>query len=345
MPDKWQLDGLVRRFPDRITTVDSHTAGEPTRLIVDGLPPIPGDTMAAKRDYFRQHLDAVRCRLTREPRGHRDLLAAALTDPVTAEARFGLIYMDARRYPFLCGHATIGAVTTCLEAGWIEACSPETGVTVDTPSGPMTTRALVKNGRVTAVTIRVVPSFVYNPDQSLPVPGLGTLRAATVCVGGFFVMVSADQIDIPLDPQHGRRWIDTGMRIIEAANAHLTVRHPLRPEVDSVDVVEFYDPDGHRGRHGRSVVIYGEGHMDRSPCGTGTAATLTLMHHQGHLGPDQPYISRSPLGTTFEARIAGETTVGEFRGVEVEITGSAHLTGVHRFVRAPGDPLPDGFLL
>lgn len=108
---------LQRRFPSRILTIDSHTAGEPTRLIVAGIPPLPGKTMPAKLEYFRTHLDAIRCLLTSEPRGHRDMLAAAVTEAATQGADFGLIYMDARRYPLLCGHATIGAVTTLIEAG------------------------------------------------------------------------------------------------------------------------------------------------------------------------------------------------------------------------------------
>ena len=336
---------VLHRFPSRLVTVDSHTAGEPTRLLLGGADPLPGETMEAKRRYFMEHHDGVRLLLTREPRGHRDMVAAALTEPVTPGARFGLIYMDARRYPYLCGHATIGAVTTLLACGALETVEPETTVVVDTPSGPMETRARVEKGRAVSVAIRAVPSFVYHENEDLEVPGLGILQVDTVCVGGFFVMVRSDQIGYALDASNSRALIDLGMDIIEQANHQLTVLHPTRPEVRTVDVVEFYEEAGTGGDQGRSVVVYGERHMDRSPCGTGTAAKLTLLHHRGRLPPGRPFVNRSPLGTAFEASVVEETHAGDLPAVVVEIRGSAHITGVHSFVLDPEDPFPGGFLL
>ncbi len=340
------LDRLAASLGAPITTIDSHTAGERTRLIVAGTPALAGATMAAKRDDFRSRCDYLRRRLLHEPRGDGKLLAALVTEPVSPGAAFGLIYMDGRRYPYLCGHATIGAVATFIQAGWITAEAPETTVVVDTPSGPMTARARIDGGRVVSVAIRAVPSFVYAVDQPLSVPGVGDLRVETVCVGGFFVMVPAGQLPVPPDVRrHGRELVDMGMAIIAAANQQLTVRHPLRPEVRTVDVVKIYDPAGHDGATGRGVVIYGEGQVDRSPCGTGTAAICTLLHHRGELAVGQPFTSLSPIDTRFTARVAAEVTVGDLAGVEVEIEGAAHITGIHRFVLDPHDPLPDGFLL
>jgi proline racemase len=336
---------LARKFPVRIKTIDSHTAGEPTRLIVSGLGPIPGRTMVEKLTYFQHKLDHVRLALTREPRGHRDILAALLTEAVSPRSRFGLIYMDARRYPFLCGHATIGAVATLIEAGVIEMTDPAEHITVDTPSGPMETRVTMSNGRLAAVAVRTVPSFVYRVDQLLDVPGHGRLKVDTVCVGGFFVMVSADQIGLPLEAAHAAELTQLGMRVIESANRRLVVRHPLRPEVRTVDVVEFYDTADHARRRGRSVVIYGEAHMDRSPCGTGTAAKLTLLHHRGLLKVNQTFVNAGPLGTTFDARIVAETRVGQHQAVEVDIQSTAHITGLQEFIIDPSDPFAEGFLL
>jgi len=335
---------LSERFPSPLRTIDSHTAGEPTRLVVDGFGELPGADMAEKRRYFMEQLDPVRRLLTREPRGHRDMIAAALTDPVSEGAAFGLIYMDARRYPYLCGHATIGAVTTLIEAGAIEVTGPETRVTVDTPSGPMDTLARVRDGVVASVAVQAVPSFVYGRERSLDVPGLGRIPVETVCVGGFFVMVPAECTGLPLTPENSSRLVDLGMNLIDCANAQLDVQHPTRPEVSTVDVVEFYEENAGEPSVGRSMVIYGERHMDRSPCGTGTAAKLTLLHHQGRIHMDQPYENTSPLGTVFEARLVRETTVGEVPAVVAEIRGSAHITGVHTFVLDPDDPFPGGFL-
>ena len=336
-------EGLNRRYPARILTLDSHTAGEPTRLIVGGVEPIPGKTMGDRRRYFAEHLDRIRLLVTREPRGHRDMLAALVTEPASKEAHFGLIFMDARRYPYLCGHATIGAVATLIEAGVLEAKEPETAFIVDTPSGPMETRARVTDGLVESVAVQTVPSFVYGRDETLEVPGLGALNVDTVCVGGFFVMVSADQIGLDLTPVNGDKLIRLGMRIIRLANEQLVVRHPARPEVSTVDVVEFYAPhDRHRGS---SAVIYGESHMDRSPCGTGTAAKMTLFHDRGELHIDEPYVNSGALGTTFEARLVQETKVGDIPAVVAEIRGSAHITGMNEFILDPRDPFPEGYLI
>ncbi|MCF8061851.1 MAG: proline racemase family protein [Deltaproteobacteria bacterium] len=335
---------LAQRFPSLFATIDSHTAGEPTRLIVEGLGEVPGVDMAEKRRYFMENLDHVRRLLTREPRGHRDMIAAALTGPVSEGAELGLIYMDARRYPYLCGHATIGAVTTLLETGAIEPSGLETTVIVDTPSGPMTTRARVRDGVVESVAVETVPSFVYGRERSLDVPGLGTISVHTVCVGGFFVMVPAEATGISLTPDNSGRLVDLGMDLIDCANKQLDVHHPTRPEVSTVDVVEFYEEDPAHPCSGRSMVIYGERHMDRSPCGTGTAAKLTLLHRQGRIGLDRAYRNMSPLGTVFEARLVRETSLGGVSAVVAEIRGSAQITGIHTFTLDPDDPFPGGFL-
>ena len=333
------------RYPDRIITIDSHIAGEPARLIVGGMDPLPGATMQNKREYFMAHYDHIRLLLTREPRGHRDMFAACVTEPVTSGARFGLIYMDARRYPYLCGHATMGAVMTMIEAGVIDPDGDDMEVIVDTPSGPMQATAYMHNGRVESVAIRMVPSFVYRDNETLSVSEFGQLKVATVCVGGFFVMVSTDQIGLDFSPPNRPRLKKLGMKLIHEANQQLTVRHPTRPEVKTVDVTEFYDPSSDAQGNGKGMVILGEGHMDRSPCGTGTAAKMTLLHHRGQFGVGDTYMNTSPLGTTFQGRLLEETRLGDTIAVVAEVRGSAYVTGVHDFIIDSKDPFQEGFLL
>lgn len=336
---------FLERYPDRISTIDSHTAGEPTRLIVGGVGPVPGETMQEKRVFFMERYDHIRQQLTREPRGHRDMLAACVTEPVSPGARLGLIYMDACRYPYLCGHATMGAVMTLIEAGVIDADKDVLQVVVDTPSGPMQTTAYMQNGKVESIAIQMVPSFVYRDNETLSTAETGRLKVATVCVGGFFIMVSSDQIGLDLSPPNRNRLIKLGMKLIQAANQQLTVRHPTRTEVNTVDVTEFYDPSLDAEGKGKSIVIYGEEHMDRSPCGTGTAAKMTLLHHRGQLGLNEAFINKSPLGTTFEGRLVEETRLGDKKAVVAEVRGNAQITGIHEFIIDSKDPFQKGFLL
>ena len=344
-----KLDRIKNQFydhhPNRILTIDSHIGGEPARLILGGVGPLPGDTMQKKREYFMEHYDHIRLLLTREPRGHRDMFAACVTEPVSAGARFGLIYMDARRYPYLCGHATMGAVMTLIEAGTIEPDGDESQVTVDTPSGPMQATAHMHSGRVESVAIRMVPSFVYGDNETLSVPEFGQLKGATVCVGGFFLMVSSDQIGLDFTASNSRRFIELGMKLIHAANEQLTVHHPMRPEVKTVDVAEFYDQSTDDRGKGKSIVIYGEEHMDRSPCGTGTAAKMTLLHHRGQLRLNETFINASPLGTTFQGRLVKKMRLGEREAVVAEVRGSAQITGIHEFIIDSRDPFQKGYLL
>lgn len=339
------LQQLVAPFADSTVTLDSHTGGEMTRLVLTGARTIAGETMLDKLNHFRRHHDDLRLRLAREPRGHRGVVLAALTEPVSPTAAFGLLYMDARRYIYLCGHATIGAVASLYTAGMLDLDEGETEVAIDTPSGLMTARTEVVQRRLEAVTITMVPSFVFATNQRLEVEGFGPLDVDLVCTGGFFAMVRSEQVGLEPTAANADKLADLGMRIIAAANDQLQVAHPLRPEVKTVDVVEYYQHLPTEPDRGRGLVVYGEGKVDRSPCGTGTAAKLTLLHQRGEIEPQQPYINESPLQTRFAARIVAEASVGHYPAVVVEITGMAQVTGVHAFLLSEDDPFPQGFLL
>jgi proline racemase len=249
--------------------------------------------------------------------------------------------------------------------GWLVCQEPETIVVVDSPSGPVRARARVKRvdgrQRVESVAFQLESAFAFLLAQSLEVPGLGRLTVDVSFAGGFFVMVSADQIGLALTPDNAPELARWGMAIIEAGNQQLRVQHPTRTYMDTIDVVEFYDPTGHPQARSKNFVVYGEGHVDRSPCGTGTCAKMALLHRRGELAVGQRFVNEGLLGTTFDGRIVGETTVGDpstlrlcsgqagsghcLPAVVPEIRSAAHLTGLHRFVVTSGDPFPEGFLV
>lgn len=352
-----QLDINNFRFENQLVTLDSHVAGEPIRLVIEGLPPIPGDTIGEKRLYLSEHLDHVRKLLTREPRGHRDMFAGVITEPVSEKGAFGIVFMDARRYPYMCGHGIIGAVSAFIEMGWLETKEKELVVVVDSPSGPVRARAFIERDggslRVKNVAIQLESAFVFALAQPLDVPGLGRIQVDVSFAGGFFIMISVDQTGLTLTQDNAPQLIKWGMAAIEAANRQLTVQHPVYPYINTVDVAEFYDPAGHSQGQGRNFVILGEGHVDRSPCGTGTSAKMALLHQRGELEKGQIFVNKGLLGTSFEGRIIEEITIGNpsldqgqvFPGIVPEVKGSANLTGLHRFIITPDDPLPEGFLI
>ncbi len=333
-------------FEGCITTIDSHTEGEATRLIVSGLPEPEGSSMLEKLSSFKADHDHVRCLLAKEPRGSRDTVAALVTENVTPEARFGLLYMDARRYPYLCGHATIGALVTLAKTGFLQLDEGENLIPVDTPSGVMNGRLSITGGQLTGVAIDMIPAFVYATAREVEVENFGPITVDLVCTGGFFAMVDATQLDIEPVLANKDLLADLGMKIIKAANEQLSVSHPLRPEVKSVDVTEFYDSAYEQDRaFGQGVVVYGESHVDRSPCGTGTAAKLTLLHHYGKIAMGQKYTNYSPLRTSFNASLVGKEKIGSRDGFVARIEGMAYLTGLNHFIVEENDPLKQGFLL
>ena len=328
-----------------ISTIDSHTAGECTRLVTGGLPPLRGESMAEKLAYIEEHLPQLPGYLLLEPRGHKDMFGAVLTEPCSPEADIGVIFMDNQGYEPMCGHAVIGTTTTVLETGMFPLQEPETLVALDTPSGLIRAYAQVQNGRVKSVSFENVPSFVYQTDVRLDVPDLGPLTIDVVFGGLFFVFVDAEQIELDLVPANASRLASLGMRILDVANQVVQVRHPDLPHIDKIIDLRFYRQPGDDGADSRNVVILGDHMVDRSPCGTGTSAETALRHAQGSLEVGESFTTESIIGTRFTGEVVAERTVGDFPAVIPRVTGSAYLTGFHRFVLAPDDPFPAGFRL
>jgi proline racemase len=337
------------RFSKYISTIDSHTAGEGTRLVMSGLPPIPGQTMADKLAHAEGHLSWVPGLLLLEPRGHKDLFGAVLTPPCSPTADVGALFMDNQGYEPMCGHAVIGIVTTLLETGTFEMVEPETLITLDTPAGPVHAYAQIRDGRVLAVSFENVPSFVYRSDVTLEVPEVGDLVVDVVFGGLFFVFVDARRVEIELIPDNAARLADLGMRILAAANEQIPVRHPELPHIDKIIDLRFYVELVSDRADGRNVVILGDHMVDRSPCGTGTCAEVALRYARGQLGLGEPFVTESIIGTRFTGQVIAETQVGSgsevFPAVIPKVTGSAYITGLHQFVLDGEDPFPEGFRL
>src|SRR5512132_1730857 len=159
---------------DRVlSTIDFHTAGIGMRLLTSGLGRLPGHTIAEKRRFFQDHLDHVRTGLCLEPRGHRSLLIAVMTEPVTPAAQFGLFFIYPGGYYVSCGEGTIGAATVAVETGMVARGGAETSVVIDTEAGVVETIARSEGDRVRDVTLRWTPSFVALTGQTIEVEGLG----------------------------------------------------------------------------------------------------------------------------------------------------------------------------
>ena len=158
------IDWQVPTSWDRVTTIDSHTGGEPVRIVTGGVPAIPGATMLEKRRWAEGNLDELRRALMWEPRGHADMYGCFLTEPVRAGSDFGILFIHNAGFSTMCGHAVIAMATVAVETGMVRLTEPETRLRLDTPAGPIAAEARLSDGRVTEVRFRNVPSFVAGLD-------------------------------------------------------------------------------------------------------------------------------------------------------------------------------------
>jgi len=340
--------GSPVKFSRSIHAIDTHTMGEPTRIITGGVPKIPGESMAAKRAYLEAHDDRLRTALMLEPRGHNDMFGAILTEPCAKEADFGIIFMDGGGYLNMCGHGTIGAMTVAVETGMVEAVEPVTRILMEAPAGLIRGEVRVEQGRVRDVSFANVPSFMYRPDVPIEVPGLGRITVDIAFGGNFFVLVPARQLGLEVERAQLRQLEALGMQIREIVNRTIPMQHPLLKHIRSADLVEIYGPATHPEAHYKNVVVFGDGssgNIDRSPCGTGTSAKMAALHSRGLLKLGEDFIYESILGTLFKGRLLETTRVGEYPAVIPQITGSAYITGFNHFVFDDRDPLQFGFKL
>lgn len=328
-----------------IHAIDSHTMGEPTRVVIGGIPKIPGKTMAEKKKYLETNMDYLRTAIMLEPRGHNDMFGSIITTPTNEEADFGIVFMDGGGYLNMCGHGSIGAVTIAIETGMVSVEEPITEVVMDTPAGMVRAKAKVENGKVKEVSIVNVPAFHYKKDIEVDIPELGKITLDISFGGSFFAIVDVKQLGIAVEPKNTQLLIDAGLKIRDAINKSVKIEHPVLKHIKTVDLVEIYDEPRNPDAHLRNVVIFGQGQVDRSPCGTGTSAKLATLYSKGKLDVNEYFVYESILGTTFKGRIIDTTKVGDYDAIVPEITGSAYITGFSHFVIDEEDPVKYGFVL
>jgi proline racemase len=325
-------------------TVESHTEGMPTRVVVGGVGTVPGATMAERRLWFMEHSDDVRTLLMYEPRGHAAMSGAILQPPTTPDADWGVLFIEVSGLLPMCGHGTIGVATVLVETGMVEVREPVTVIRLDTPAGPVTAEVSVADGVARSVTLRNVASFAHALDQTVKVPGLGEVRYDLAYGGNFYAIVDLAELGLPFERQAGGELLAAGLKIMAAVNEADEPVHPERPDIRGCHHVYLTAP-GSTARHSRHAMAIHPGWFDRSPCGTGTSARMAQLHARGELPLDTDFVNESFIGTRFVGRLLAETTVGGRTAVSPSITGRAWVTGTAQFTLDPEDPFPAGFVL
>jgi proline racemase len=332
----------------RVKTIDAHAAGEPLRLIVDGFPSPRGKTMLDKREWLRTHADHLRRALMLEPRGHADMYGAILTEPVAPGSHAGVLFMHNEGYSTMCGHGVVAVTTIALERGLLIPGGHGTAVVYDSPAGTIRARATLKAGaageagRVDSVAFVNVPSFVLHGGLVVKL-GSRQIRADVAFGGAFYAIVDSEAVGLPIDVAHLPELRRAGMAIKHAIEAATTIAHPLESGLQGIYGTIFTGPPSDERADLRNVTIFADAEVDRSPCGTGTAAVMAVVDAMGLLGEEKPFVHESLIGTRFTGRLVSRAAVGEYQAIVPEIEGSAWITGEHTFLIDDTDPLKDGF--
>ena len=312
-------------YPARIRVVDSHTEGEPTRVVTEGWPQPVGATMAERRDVLRREQDRLRPAVICEPRSFAAVVGALLTPPVEEGSTTGVIFFNNRGYLGMCGHGLIGVVRTLVHLGRLED-RPGTVIRVDTPVGTVAAEL----GEESAVTITNVPSYCHARDVRVEVPGVGEVVGDVAWGGNWFFL--AELAEPAVEVANLEALLDVSRRILRALGpAGVTGKDGAE-----IDHVELLGPSDRADA--RNFVLCPGEEYDRSPCGTGTSAKLAVLHERGLLRVGESWRQESILGGIFEGWLAIE---GD--DLVPRIEGRAFITAESTLFFDPRDPLRGGF--
>lgn len=311
--------------PRRLRVIDSHTGGEPTRVVVSGLPDLGTGSLRDRLNRLRQHDDWIRTSLVTEPRGSDVMVGAILTEPTAADCVAGVIFFNNSGYLHMCGHGMIGFVVTLAYLGRI---GPGTH-RVDTPVGVVTAELLEPN----RVRIQNVPSYRYRKAVPLEVPSLGTITGDIAWGGNWFFLVSDHGLNVHADH------LDELTRASTLIRRALNDQNITGEDGGEIDHIELFGPaDDPAQADSKSFVLCPGLAYDRSPCGTGTSAKLACLAADGKLAPGTTWRQQSIIGSIFE---------GTYQNLESgqiipAITGSAWVNAEVDAVFHPDDPFACG---
>jgi 4-hydroxyproline epimerase len=305
----------------RIQAVDSHTGGEPTRVVVAGGPELGDGPLLQRREWFQREFDSFRRAVVCEPRGSDVLVGALLCRPVDPECVAGAIFFNNVGYLGMCGHATIGLAVTLAHLGRIDAGEH----VLETPVGQVPLRYDGRRG----VSLENVPSYRLAREVRLAVEGIGEVSGDVAWGGNWFFLVERHGEQLNLE--NVERLTDVTRRI----RAALTREGITGEGGAEIDHIELLGPAGDPRNHSRNFVLCPGGAYDRSPCGTGTSAKLACLAADGKLQPGEVWRQESIVGSVFEASYR----IDQQGRVLPRIAGEAFITGEGTLLIDDADPL------
>ncbi|WP_395318309.1 4-hydroxyproline epimerase [Variovorax sp. UC74_104] len=310
----------------RIQVIDSHTGGEPTRLVIGGFPDLGKGSMAERRTLLAERHDKWRAAAVLEPRGSDVVVGALLCEPVSADAAAGVVFFNNAGYLGMCGHGTIGLVASLAHMGRIGIGEHR----IETPVGTVTT-TLHEDG---SVSVRNVPAYRHLRQAAVELPGHGIVRGDVAWGGNWFFLVS----------EHGQRVASDNLAALTdytaALRRALAAQGITGADGAEIDHIELFADDS-EGADSRNFVLCPGNAYDRSPCGTGTSAKIACLAADGKLAPGEVWKQASVIGSVFEASYALD---GEGRVIPT-LRGRAHISAEATLLIDDADPFGWGIRL
>jgi proline racemase len=311
-------------YPPAIHVIDSHTEGEPTRVVLDGWPQPAGVTMAERSHDVRTRFDHLRRAVVCEPRGYDAIVGALLTPPVNPDSTTGVVFFNNGTYLGMCGHGAIGVVRTLQHLGRVQ---PGT-IRLDTPVGTVSAELGVDG----SVTIENVPSFCHARNVEVEVPGIGRVVGDVAWGGNWFFITH----DTPLPVRAGNAKALTG--VTQAIQDAINKAGITGANGEAIDHIEISAPPTRADADCKNFVLCSGGEYDRSPCGTGTSAKLAVLYAKGEIELGTRWRQESITGSLF----TGWLTTNEHGQLIPHVRGTAYVTAEATLLFDAADPFRGG---
>jgi 4-hydroxyproline epimerase len=327
----------------KFSCIDAHTCGNPVRLVAKGGPQLQGDSMSAKRQDFLANHDWVRTALMFEPRGHAMMSGSILYPPNDPQHDGAILFIETSGCLPMCGHGTIGTVTTALQEGlWTPKIAGQ--LTLEVPAGVIRIEYQQnKNGRIDAVRIFNVASYLAHQGLVIDCPELGQLVIDVAYGGNYYAIIEPQANFAGLEQFSAAQVLRYSPLVREAINKVATCVHPEDASVNGISHVMWTGKPSQQDSSAANAVFYGSGAIDRSPCGTGTSARMAQLHAKGLLKEGEEFIHESIIGSQFVGRVESTIQIGPHHGIMPSVQGWAQVTGYNTIIVDPRDPYAHGF--
>ncbi|OKY25621.1 4-hydroxyproline epimerase [Thalassotalea sp. PP2-459] len=326
--------------------IDAHTCGNPVRLVTSGHPELAGKSMSEKRQSFLAQYDWIRRGLMFEPRGHDMMSGAFLYPPCSNNADASILFIETSGCLPMCGHGTIGTVTTALEAGLLTPKTPGKLI-IDVPAGQVNVEYSMQGNKVEFVKIYNVAAYLAHQNIALDIPELGTIIVDVSYGGNYYVIVEPQENFPGIEHWSAADILRWSPIVRQVASEVLICEHPEDPTVNGISHVLWTGTPKHESSNGANAVFYGDKAIDRSPCGTGTSARMAQLFAKGLLKVGDSFTHESYIGSQFVGRIEDTVTLNianeEILAIKPSIQGWAKVFGKNCITIDDDDPYAFGF--